>query len=278
MTIASNSLASGPGWAVRDIVCSAGPDDRPFEERHQSVCIAAVTNGTFVYRSEQGRATLAPGSLLLGNQGACFTCGHEHGAGDRCLSFQYERGFFEDIVASVKGARHAIFALPRLPPVETLLPTIVAAEQSRGNPQALEEFALTLAGDVAATISDAEATPSIVTARDERRIAESLRLIERAAEEPLSLASLARKAAMSPYHFLRVFRAVAGTTPHQFVLGLRLRHAAARMRDTAASISTIAYQSGFNDLSEFNRRFRRVMGVTPSTYRMRARRGTLTTP
>jgi AraC-like DNA-binding protein len=270
--ITSTTLASGPGWAVRDIVCAEGPDDRPFEEWHDTVCIAAVTEGTFIYASEQGRATLAPGALLLGNQGTCFTCGHEHGTGDRCLSFQFERGFFETVLSSVKGVKQATFALPRLPPMEMLLPAIVRAEQARANPEALEEFAIALAGDVAATAADGDARPLSIAVRDERRIAESLRLIEGAVEETLSLSALARKARMSPYHFLRVFRAVVGMTPHQFVLGLRLRRAAARMRDTAASISAIAYESGFNDLSEFNRRFRRVMGMTPSAYRNRSAR------
>src|SRR5215469_2963034 len=32
-----------------------------------------------------GRATLVPGALMLGNPGACFECGHDHGVGDRCL-------------------------------------------------------------------------------------------------------------------------------------------------------------------------------------------------
>src|SRR5262247_819042 len=83
MTPNSHLLASGPGWSVRDIVCTAGPHDRPFEERHDSVCIAAVMQGTFQYRSTHGAAVLAPGAVLLGNEGACFECGHEPGTGDR---------------------------------------------------------------------------------------------------------------------------------------------------------------------------------------------------
>jgi len=80
-------LASGPGWRVEDVTCFAGPHDRPFEEQHDLVCVAAVTRGTFQYRTPNGRATLVPGALMLGNPGACFECCHEHGVGDRCLSF-----------------------------------------------------------------------------------------------------------------------------------------------------------------------------------------------
>ncbi len=85
--------------------------------------------------------------------------------------------------------------------------------------------------------------------------------------EQLSLTALARESAMSPYHFLRRFRQVVGMTPHQFVLRTRLRRAAVRVRRSNEPISSIAFDVGFNDLSTFNRRFRRVMGVSPSIFR-----------
>jgi AraC family transcriptional regulator len=72
---------------------------------------------------------------------------------------------------------------------------------------------------------------------------------------------------MSPYHFLRTFRHVVGMTPHQFVLRTRLHRAAVRLRRSDEAVSAIAFDAGFNDLSTFNRRFRRVIGVSPSAYR-----------
>ena len=84
-----------------------------------------------------------------------------------------------------------------------------------------------------------------------------------------SLAALAREAAMSPYHFLRVFRQVVGMTPHQYVLRMRMHHAAVRLRRSNEAVSTIAFDAGFNDLSTFNRRFRRIMGASPTAFRTR---------
>ena len=46
-----------------------------------------------------GRTLLTPGSLLLGDAGGCFTCGHQHGEGDRCLAFHFEPAFFEQLAA-----------------------------------------------------------------------------------------------------------------------------------------------------------------------------------
>jgi AraC family transcriptional regulator len=68
-----------------------------------------------------------------------------------------------------------------------------------------------------------------------------------------------------------VFRQVVGTTPHQYLLRTRLHRAAVRLRRTNESISAIAFDAGFNDLSTFNRRFRRVIGVSPGAWRSRGR-------
>lgn len=265
-------LASGPGWEVNEVLCSAGPGDRPFEEQHDAFCIAAVLQGTFRYRSSQGRATLVPGAVLLGNSGTCFECGHEHSRGDRCIAFHLSPQYLEGIVATVPGARRLSFDVPRLPPSAALTPVVAAVEGTRADALALEETTLDFAGAVIAGLADAESIQRPPSARDERRITETVKLIEARAHEPLNLTGLSSEGAMSPYHFLRTFRAVVGATPYQFVLGLRLRHAAVKLRQTDQPISAIAYEAGFGDLSEFNRRFRRIMGTTPTRYRGRSPR------
>ena len=90
----AGELAAGDGWAVFDVVCTAGPMDRPFEEQHARTSIAIVVSGTFQYRSPAGCELMTPGSLLLGNAGDCFRCSHQHGTGDRCVSFSYTPEFF----------------------------------------------------------------------------------------------------------------------------------------------------------------------------------------
>jgi AraC family transcriptional regulator len=271
MALQVHALASGAGWSVSDVVCTAGPHDPPFEERHHAACIAAVTQGTFQYRSRRGSAVLAPGSVLLGNEGACFECGHEHATGDRCLSFHFAPDHLEEVAAAVPGARQTMFAVPNLPPLPSLLPLVAAAEAARDDGAALEELALRVAGAVIAVLVDPPKAMPAPNARDARRVTEALRRIEAGASEPLTLAELARAAAMSSYHFLRTFRQLVGMTPYQFVLRTRLHRAAVRLRRSDVPISTIAFDAGFNDLSTFNRRFRRLMGASPRIYRAQGR-------
>jgi AraC family transcriptional regulator len=267
VAIHAELLASGAGWSVSDVVCSSGPRDRRFEEEHGSVCIAAVMQGSFQYRTTQGVATMVPGAVLLGNHGSCFECGHDHSTGDRCLSFLFEPAYFEGIVASVAGARRSGFSVPRLPPMASLTRIFADAEVARsGNDRIwLEQVGLELAA--AATRLVNAGTQRDPPERDLRRVAAVLRRIERDAALPLGLGELAREADMSPYHFLRTFRRVVGMTPHQYILRTRLQDAMVRLRRVSDPVLEVALDAGFADLSTFNRRFRTVVGMTPSDYR-----------
>ena len=265
----ARSLASGPGWIANDVVCTAGPKDRPFAEQHGSVAIALVTGGTFQYRSTLGAAVLTPGALLLGRPGTCFECGHEHGTGDRCISFHFGQGYWDAILAAVPGAKAAQFAHPQLPPLEALAPLAAEAEAARddADAEAFEEIGLRLGGAVAALLADAPRRGRDPNSRDIRRVTASVRRIAGSPEDSHPLERLASDAAMSPYHFLRTFRQVVGMAPHQYVLRTRLHRAALRLRRSRDEIAAIAFEAGFNDLSTFNRRFKKVMGMAPGVYR-----------
>lgn len=262
---------TGDGWRICEFVCDAGPGDRPFEERHDRVSLAVVTDGSFTYRSDTGRALMVPGSVLLGNAGRCFECGHDHGTGDRCIAFQLDRAYFEEIAARRAGHAAYAFATPALPPSDRLLPAAVAAAVAAAGAETLarEELVVAVAETVVALASGVVATSASPSARDMRRIGASLRRIEADADTTLDLATLAGDAGMSRYHYLRTFRRTVGTTPHQFVLATRMRRAAARLATSRDPVTAVAFDAGFGDLSTFVRRFRRIFGTTPSDYRRR---------
>jgi AraC-like DNA-binding protein len=271
-------LAEGPGWSAWDLVCRAGPRDRPYEERHASACLALVTEGTFRYRTFSGSAMLAPGAVLLGDRDACFECGHRHAAGDRCVSFHFGDAYLESIVADVPGVRRARFDAPRLPPSPETARLAAAIEFARdeADPGALEEAGLRLAGAAFALLAGRVERHASLGAREARLISQAVRRIEATSTEALPLATLAGEAGINPYRFLRLFKRVVGMTPHQYVLRVRLHRAALRLRRSRDPVLTIAVEEGFNDLSTFVRRFRRVMGVSPRVYRMDPRRAPLT--
>jgi AraC-like DNA-binding protein len=140
--------------------------------------------------------------------------------------------------------------------------------QSDGDKEEFQELALRLAGAVCTALNDERVgTRRPPTPRDERRVAAALRRIESQQGANLSLDTLAAEAAVSPFHFLRIFEQVVGMTPGQYMLSTRLRHAAVRLRRSDDAIATVALDCGFDDLSTFNRQFRRATGMPPGAYR-----------
>jgi AraC family transcriptional regulator len=266
-------LANGPGWSLYDYVCRAGPEDRPFEERHGDVAIAAVIAGSFSYRTDVGTSLLYPGAFMLGNAGACYQCGHEHGTGDRCIAFQIAPEYFAEISASAARSDRFRFPAVMLPALPATLPLMSRMESGLrdDNRLAIEENVASLVETVVHLANGGSAANAQPSARDRRRIAAVLKHIEAHAEDDVGLEDLAVMAAMSKYHFLRMFQCVAGTTPYQFVISCRMRRAAAALASSREPITGIAFGCGFGDLSTFNRRFRATFGLSPSAFRVRHR-------
>ena len=86
-----------------------------------------------------------------------------------------------------------------------------------------------------------------------------------------SIQSAAAEAGLSPFHFLRLFARVLGVTPHQYLIRSRLRRAARLLAEVPRSVTDIAYDVGFGDLSNFVRSFHRAAGVSPSGFRRAAK-------
>jgi AraC-like DNA-binding protein len=262
------TLAAGEGWRVDDIVCSCGPADRPFEERVSWASISLVLSGTFVCRTGQGSSLFSAGSFFLLNAGQAFECSHQHGEGDRCLSFKYEPGLFERL-AREAGASSARFPFHRLPPLRALAQPTARAQLALVRNEAFEEPALELAGAVVEAAGDTR-SGTAVPARHHGRIARALRHLAAHVGEQHSITDLARLVNLSPYHFLRTFKAVTGVTPHQWLLRARLRDAARRLAGTREPVTSIALEAGFEDLSNFIRSFRAEFGLSPQRYRAAA--------
>jgi len=102
-----------------------------------------------------------------------------------------------------------------------------------------------------------------------KRIQSVVAYAARHLDEDVSLKALAGRAGLSTFHLQRVFAAVAGETPKQFTLRLRLSRAAAMLLASEDSVLEIALACGFQSHEAFCRAFRRAFGISPSAYRAR---------
>lgn len=105
--------------------------------------------------------------------------------------------------------------------------------------------------------------------RDGERIKTMLSFIHENYSNDMSTHRIAQSALISESECLRCFRTTIGTTPIQYVKQYRIQQAALLLCSTQKSVSEIASQCGFQDMSYFSKAFREVKGCVPTQYRQR---------
>jgi YesN/AraC family two-component response regulator len=115
----------------------------------------------------------------------------------------------------------------------------------------------------------AQSTPSInsITSDKPQNILDVVAFIEANLWSPLELTMLAEKAHLSKFHFCRFFKRHIGMNPMKFVASLRIERAKELLKKDGLTVSSVANEVGFKDLSNFIRQFKKATGVTPRTYR-----------
>jgi AraC family transcriptional regulator len=259
--MAATRLFSGAGLEVYDYRCGYGPGDRPFVESHSRYSLAYVRKGSFGLEARGRRHELVAGALMVGYPGDEYMCTHEHhGCGDECLSFQFSPELFEAI-----GGDEAPWRAGGVPPLAEMMvmgELAQAAVEGRSD-LGLEELGLLFAFRFQKAISNAKAKKLRVSVADRRRAVEAALWIDTHCSESIDLGAAAGRANLSPFHFLRIFAKAIGVTPHQYLIRARLRRAAKLLAEKERSVTEIALEAGFADLSNFVRTFRRAAGVSP---------------
>lgn len=115
-------------------------------------------------------------------------------------------------------------------------------------------------------LASAAYEPSL-DSRAEERLARVYTFLMRSFRDPLTLAQIARVAAMNREAFSRYFKRATGRNVSAFLNELRIDDAGRLLRETSRRVADIATEAGFATLSNFNRRFRERTGVTPRDYR-----------
>ncbi len=206
---------------------------------------------------------------MVGHMGDEYICSHAHHVcGDECLSFQLSPALAEEV-----GISEAALRVGCVPPLAGLM-VYGELAQAAGNGDSdigIDEAATLFIGRFIETISGKSQRTTSTTPRDRRRAVESAVWIDANSDKPLDLDTTAKAAGVSSFHFLRLFSTVLGVTPHQYLVRARLRHAARLLADDTRSITSIAFDVGFGDLSNFVRTFHRAAGVSPRRFREAAR-------
>jgi transcriptional regulator GlxA family with amidase domain len=100
-----------------------------------------------------------------------------------------------------------------------------------------------------------------------KRIEKTMEYINRNFDKPITLGEAARLVNMSEVSFSRFFKQRTGNTFIDNLTEIRLGHATRMLLDTTKSIAEVAYNCGFNNISNFNRTFKKRKNATPKEFR-----------
>lgn len=101
----------------------------------------------------------------------------------------------------------------------------------------------------------------------DRRIRRSIELMHTQLDQDLTLRTLAAVSYLSPFHFARVFKKLTGSTPHNYLAGIRATRAQLLLADTDLSVTEVGAQVGYLSASHFTKAFRIATGTTPREFR-----------
>lgn len=222
-----------------------------------------------------------PGHVLLFNHDAPYRVSHPLDGGDAGTVLEFDVKVAREVmgrhdraagrddaapfqVSHVLASPELVLSLHRLRGtlLDTSASAVAAEEQALGILDTVARAAASASGARAPRARRAS------TRRARRELAEAVRL--RLAADPaadVSLATLARELAASPYHLARAFRAEAGIPIHQYLLRLRLTLALERLADPETSLGALALDLGFASHAHFTTTFRRAFAVAPSRVR-----------
>ena len=196
---------------------------------------------------------------------------------ENCLQIQLPEAFLKRVAEETLGKNGDHFTLvptfhsrnQQLEAIATLLMAEVRQPQSSGSLY-LDSLANVLAVQLLCNYGTNSAQiPSYEGGLPIYQLNQVLDYIEAELAEGIKLADLASLLNMSPFHFARMFKQSMGITPHQYVIQQRVERAKHLLKHSDQAIIDIALECGFNSHSNLSKQFRKVMGMTPKTFRVK---------
>jgi AraC family transcriptional regulator len=217
---------------------------------------------------------------LVSGQTALINAGQSHSGHGERLEF-VSVGVAPTLVAeliseigSIHGSAHVLFRNTVVSDgsINVIAATIGAelAQSLLGRDAMLESLVRQMVVHLLRSHMTIPTTASIELSRAgpvDRRLRRAIEFMHDNYSRELDLEEIASAAYLSAFHFARMFKQIAGVTPHSYLANLRLERARKLLLDTTLPISEIAAMVGYQSQSHFTRVFRSVTGVTPRAFR-----------
>jgi len=272
-----HTLYTSDFYRILDFKCRCVSCKTSNPEYNESFCISFVRKGNFLFNVFRHSLDSYTGTVLITKPGYERTVTHVHTVPDECTIFDFKTDFYRELVEQYGGMK--FFQDNDLH--STLIKTTAETEflhahilrlvlTNTGSKLEIDNSVMEIIDRVLASNPDYQPNTKIHARLKKNHLA----TIERAKEylthhftQDISLMEIADHCHVSPFHFSRIFKTFTASSPHQFLLTLRLKNAELLLRNTSTPITDIAFTSGFSSIEHFTASFKKKYHFPPAKFR-----------
>lgn len=267
---------------VQDYVCRAAAGGPSPEEEHPGNSIVLMRHGAFQKHLGRKSVVADVNQTVFFSKGSTPRVSHPADCGDRGTVFVIAPQLLHEMVREldpsvderpdqpfpfVAGPCESATHLRHRAFVRRLMTAGGAFDPLQADTEALGLCAEVLASAFARVGVRADTRKQATSADHADRVEAARAYLAGHVADRVTLDDVARAAALSPFHFSRVFRQHTGLPAHRYLTQLRLRAALERLAEGAEDLTALALDHGFASHAHFSETFRREFGMTPSAYR-----------
>ena len=245
-------------------------------EYSDAFSISFVRKGNFLFNVFRRSYDSHTGCILLTKPGYEHTVAHIHHIPDECTILEFKSDFYARIREYYNNAfflNNDLHCLQISTTPETeflhfrLLQLLFSGNYSKLQ---LDGIVMDIIERTLGTITELRYQKKIGTHLKKNHlitIEQAKAFIIEEFENDISLVDIADKCCVSPFHFSRIFKTFTSSSPHQFLLSVRLKNAEMQLKTAAGSIAEVAYASGFNSVEHFTASFSARYSISPGRFR-----------
>ena len=279
-------LYRSPFGRIVDFRCRNTQPGTGKPEYIESFSVNFTRRGNFGYRVGREAFDIHSGVILLEKAGSERVVSHHHATKDECTAVELTPEFSEEVrehwalsgrlkrcgrVCTGEVSASVLPATPRLDYLHSILFN-AARRCGPGSLLKVDVLLLDLLDEIGASGGLASRRPPEeidVTLKDRHldAIDRAKSFINANFQQELALSEIARHAHVSVFHFSRLFKRFTSRSPYQYLIEVRLKHAALLLRHTSLSVTEVCFESGFNSFEHFIATFTRRYSGSPTKYR-----------
>lgn len=272
-----HTLYTSSFYRILDFKCRCMECTTSKPEYNEAFCISFVRKGNFLFNIFRHSLDSYTGCVLITKPGYERTVTHAHSVPDECTIFEFTAGFYTALLEQY--GKTSFFTnndlhstLYKTNPETEFLHFYIARLilTNTGSKLQIDNLVMEMIHKVLGAITDHTPEDTI----HPRLKLQHLTTIELAKNyitehytDDISLQEIATHCHVSPFHFSRIFKTFTQSSPHQFLLTIRLKHAELLLKDSVMPIGDIAFLSGFNSIEHFTAAFRQKYKCPPARFR-----------